>query len=669
MFKKVLVANRGEIACRIFKTLKRLGIGSVAVYSEADTRALHVEQADEAVCLGPAPAHASYLCPEKIVAACRKTGAEAVHPGYGFLSERADFRRLLDQEGLTFIGPPLEAIERMGDKIVSKRTANEAGVSTVPGSDGESEEEGAIAQARAIGYPVMIKASAGGGGKGMRIAWTDEEVREGFARARSEALSSFGDGRLFIEKYIQHPRHIEIQILGDRHGHLISLGERECSIQRRNQKVIEEAPSPFLHEDTRRRMEAQALALGQAVGYFSAGTVEFIVDRDQNFYFLEMNTRLQVEHPVTELVTGVDLVEEMVRVAQGLPLSVSQDEVTRRGWAIEARLYAENPRRGFLPSTGRLTRYRPPPSSSNPDITIREDTGVFEGDTLSVYYDPMMAKLITHGPDRGAAIEAMATALDAFEIRGVHHNLSFLSTLMDHPKFREGDFSTHFIADTFPEGFEGNEDRGGRYGRILEAVALFLDHKDNARRRAITGQIPGKKIVFNPVRMVHGLGPPRRAEIQGDTPSQITVAFEGEAPFFIEGDWTAGQSCFIGKVFGEKVCVQITPVPNGFHLSYRGYERTLHVYTPLEAAMLDKMPEKTTGVATRFAKCPMPGLVVRVCIEEGQQVELGDPLLVVEAMKMENIVRAERAGRVKTLLVKGGQSLAAEATILEFEGA
>src|SRR5271163_4070695 len=489
MFKRILIANRGEIACRIIKSARRMGIATVAVYSEADRDALHVEMADEAILIGPPAAAESYLSIDKIVEACRKTGAEAVHPGYGFLSEREAFPRALHKAGIVFIGPNLRAIEAMGDKIESKKAAAKANVSTVPGHLGVIEDDKhAVKIADEIGYPVMIKASAGGGGKGMRIAHSKAEVSEGFARARSEAKSSFGDDRVFVEKFIVNPRHIEIQVLGDKHGHVIYLGERECSIQRRNQKVIEEAPSPLIDAETRRRMGEQAVALAKGVDYDSAGTVEFVAGQDRSFYFLEMNTRLQVEHPVTELVTGVDLVEEMIRSAAGEPLRLKQADVKLAGWAVESRVYAEDPTRGFLPSTGRLTRYRPPAEGTHDGVTVRNDTGVFEGGEISIHYDPMIAKLVTHAPNRLGAIDAQATALDAFVIDGIRHNIPFLSALMQHPRWREGRLSTGFIAEEFPDGFQPLVAKGETERRLAVAAA-HIDHTLNERKRRISGQL------------------------------------------------------------------------------------------------------------------------------------------------------------------------------------
>src|SRR5262245_55293573 len=494
MFKRILIANRGEIACRIIKTARRMGIATVADYSDADRDALHVEMADEAVAIGPPPAAESYLQIDKIIAACKATGAEAVHPGYGFLSEREAFPIALEKAGLVFIGPNPRAIAAMGDKIESKKAAAKAKVSTVPGHLGVIEDEReAVRIAREIGFPVMIKASAGGGGKGMRIAHSADEVAEGFTRARSEAKSSFGDDRVFIEKFIVDPRHVEIQVLGDKHGNVIYLGERECSIQRRNQKVLEEAPSPLLDEGTRARMGQQAVALAKAVGYDSAGTVEFVAGQDKSFFFLEMNTRLQVEHPVTELVTGIDLVEQMIRVAAGEPLSIKQNDVKLRGWAVASRVYAEDAYRTFLQSIGRLTRYHPPAETSTNGVTIRNDTGVYEGGEISIDYDPMIAKLVTHAPTREAAIDAQGRALDAFYIDGIRHNIPFLSAVMAHPRWRAGTLSTGFIAEEFPEGFHPIAPEGER-ARVIAAVAAAVDHVIGERKRRISGQMSGRLV-------------------------------------------------------------------------------------------------------------------------------------------------------------------------------
>src|SRR5664279_1300084 len=574
MFKRILIANRGEIACRIIKTARKMGIESVAVYSEADKDALHVEMADTAVLIGPPPAAQSYLVIEKIIAACKESGAEAVHPGYGFLSEREAFPKALEAAGIVFIGPNPKAIAAMGDKIESKKAAAAAHVSTVPGHLGVIEDDNeAIVIAEQIGYPVMIKASAGGGGKGMRIAYSKAEVAEGFARSKSEAKSSFGDDRMFIEKFITDPRHIEIQVLGDKHGNVIYLGERECSIQRRNQKVIEEAPSPLLDEATRAKMGEQAVALAKAVGYDSAGTVEFVAGQDRSFFFLEMNTRLQVEHPVTELITGVDLVEQMIRVAAGEKLSIAQKDVTLTGWAVESRVYAEDPFRNFLPSIGRLVKYRPPLESSVEGITVRNDTGVQEGGEISIYYDPMIAKLVTHASSRAAAIEAQSTALDSFYIDGIRHNIPFLSALMNHPRWRSGNLSTGFIAEEFPKGFAVRVPEG-EVARRLAAVAAAIDHVLGERKRQISGQLAGRPVQRERRRAVWL----ERAEIA----LEITREAEGIAVRFVDADgtlghrhhlasaWAPGDPVWQGIMDGQLVAVQVRPVPNGFRLAHQG---------------------------------------------------------------------------------------------------
>ncbi|HWV43596.1 acetyl/propionyl/methylcrotonyl-CoA carboxylase subunit alpha [Pseudorhodoplanes sp.] len=667
MFKRILIANRGEIACRIIKTARRMGISTVAVYSDADRDALHVEMADEAVHIGPPAAAESYLVIDKIIAACKATGAEAVHPGYGFLSEREAFPKALEEHGIVFIGPNPKAIAAMGDKIESKKAAAAAKVSTVPGYLGEiADPEEAARIADEIGYPVMIKASAGGGGKGMRIAYSRQEVAEGFARARSEAKSSFGDDRVFVEKFIVDPRHIEIQVLGDKHGNVIYLGERECSIQRRNQKVIEEAPSPLLDEATRRKMGEQAVALAKAVGYDSAGTVEFVAGQDRSFYFLEMNTRLQVEHPVTELVTGIDLVEQMIRVAAGEVLSIKQSDVKLVGWAVESRVYAEDPYRGFLPSTGRLVRYRPPAEMQKDGITVRNDTGVYEGGEISLFYDPMIAKLVTHGPDRTAAIDAQADALDAFYIDGIRHNIPFLSALMAHPRWRSGMLSTGFIAEEFPDGFHGVAPEG-EAAHVLAAVASAVDHVLGERKRQISGQMPHRLVMRERQRAVWLNETEYKLDVTR-TNGAIEVAFRnGDAHIHkLQSDWKPGDPVWFGTVDGKRVAVQVTPVPNGFDVAYRGAQARAYVYTESEAAYARLMPVKKAADTGKSLLCPMPGLVVSIAVAEGQEVKAGETLAVVEAMKMENVLRAERDGTVKKIHAKKGDSLAVDAVIMEF---
>jgi len=668
MFKKILIANRGEIACRVMKTARRMGIATVAVYSEADANALHARMADEAVAIGPAPAAQSYLSIDKIIDACKRTGAEAVHPGYGFLSERAEFARALADAGIVFIGPNVHAIEAMGDKIESKKFAAKAKVSTVPGRLSVIEDEKhAVKIANEIGYPVMIKASAGGGGKGMRIAASAGEVAEGFARAKSEAKSSFGDDRVFIEKFIVNPRHIEIQVLADKHGHVIHLNERECSIQRRNQKVIEESPSPLLDDKTRAAMGAQAVALAKAVGYDSAGTVEFVAGQDKSFYFLEMNTRLQVEHPVTELVTGIDLVEQMIRVAAGEKLAIKQSDVKRNGWAIESRIYAEDPYRGFLPSVGRLVRYRPPEEGKRGGASVRVDAGVEEGGGISLYYDPLVAKLVTHAPDRAGAIEAMSDALDAFAIEGVEHNIPFLAAVMQKSRFREGRLSTGFIAKEFPDGFKGIVPEGDTL-QALAAVAAQLDLVYGERKRRISGQLTGRPVTREKDRVVRVAGKEVKLEILRQD-AAVAVRFAepgGKRPMLLQSDWKPGDPLWRGLIDGREAAMHARPLPNGFQLGYRGAREKIYVYTEREAALARQMPERKTADSGKFVRSPMPGLVLSIAVAAGQEVKVGDTLAVVEAMKMENVLRAERDGTIKTITVKPGDSVAVDAAILEF---
>jgi propionyl-CoA carboxylase alpha chain len=671
MFKKILIANRGEIACRVMKTARKMGIKTVAVYSDADRDALHVDMADEAVHIGPPPAAQSYLIIEKIVEACKQTGAEAVHPGYGFLSEREAFPIALEKAGVVFIGPNPGAIAAMGDKIESKKAAAKAKVSTVPGYMGEIDDtKHAIKIAEEIGYPVMMKASAGGGGKGMRIAFNRREVEEGYPLAKSEAKSSFGDDRMFIEKFIIDPRHIEIQLIGDKHGNVVYLGERECSIQRRNQKVIEEAPSPLLDEKTRRAMGEQAVALAKAVGYDSAGTVEFVAGQDKSFFFLEMNTRLQVEHPVTELITGVDLVELMIRSAAGEKLPIKQSDVRLNGWAVESRVYAEDPFRSFLPSIGRLIKYRPPKEEVRDGLTVRNDTGVFEGGEISMFYDPMIAKLVTHGPTRIAAIDAQADALDAFYIDGIQHNVPFVSALMHHPRWREGRLSTGFIAEEYPEGFRARRAEGEQLS-VLIAVAAAIDHRHNVRRRQISHQMANGAVRFAKRRVVDVGGQRQAIEISGGEGDLLHVGFIGgdgavEQSVSVSSAWSAGEPVWHGQVGGRTVAVQVRPFLNGATLSYRGIQSPVYVYTEKEAELASLMPVKAAADMSKFLLCPMPGLVKAINTSVGQDVKAGDALAVVEAMKMENILRAERDGTVKKVNAKPGDSLAVDAVILEF---
>jgi propionyl-CoA carboxylase alpha chain len=672
VFKKILIANRGEIACRIIKTARKMGIRTVALYSDADADALHKEMADEAVNIGPGPAAQSYLLAEKVIEAAKATGAEAIHPGYGFLSENAAFAETLSAAGLTFIGPNVAAIRAMGDKITSKKFAAEAKVSTVPGYLGVIVDAAeAVRIADEIGYPVMIKASAGGGGKGMRIAHSQAEIAEGFQLATSEARSSFGDDRVFIEKFVENPRHIEIQVLGDKHGNVVHLFERECSIQRRNQKVIEEAPSPFLDDATRAAMGAQAVALARAVNYESAGTVEFIVDQNRNFYFLEMNTRLQVEHPVTELITGVDLVEQMIRVAAGEALPFQQSKLKIHGWAVEARVYAEDPIRNFMPSIGRLVRYRPPAEGVQDGITIRNDTGVYEGGEISLYYDPMIAKLITHASTRAQAISAMASALDAFYIDGIRHNIPFLAAIMQHPRWQAGELSTSFIAEEFEGGFATRApDRASR--DTLACIAASIDHLGNERRRKITGQMDGDTVHFADARVVLIGGEAVFLRVEGTLGEPLRIGLlsengETHASVEVVSAWWPGDPVWRGTIDGKPLAVQVRFILNGVELTHAGLVAEARVYTEREAELAALMPKKQAADTSKVLRCPMPGLVRAINVGAGQAVKAGDPLCTVEAMKMENILRAERDATVKAVKAKPGDSLAVDAVIMEFE--
>ena len=680
MFSKILIANRGEIACRVIKTARQMGITTVAVYSDADVRALHVRLADEAVNIGPPAAAQSYLLSDRIIAACKATGAQAVHPGYGFLSENPAFARELEAAGIAFIGPNVRAIEVMGDKIASKKFAEKAGVNTVPGDlsvirDGEH----ALQVAEKIGFPVMIKASAGGGGKGMRIAFSAKDVSEGFAAAVSEARASFGDDRIFIEKFIEQPRHIEIQVLADSHGNTLYLGERECSIQRRNQKVIEEAPSSFLDEKTRKAMGEQSVALAKAVDYRSAGTVEFIVDKDRNFYFLEMNTRLQVEHPVTEMITGIDLVEQMIRVAAGETLKLKQSDIKLNGWAIEARIYAEDPYREFLPSTGRLVRYRPPQETSHEGVTIRNDTGVYEGGEISVYYDPMIAKLCTHADTRRRAISAMGEALNRFIIDGIEDNIPFLASLMRHPRWVKGDISTGFIAEEYPDGF-GQTRLPEDILRILIVAAAAIDQTLNLRKRKISGQMSGEKVTFSSSRVVAIGDISQHVRIEHDGDRLMRVIFEnsdsgmnanGSTGCGIEvgvtSNWAPGQALWRAQINGSEVYVQVRSILNGHKLTYQGAEVEAHVYTRREAELNALMPVKAVPDTSKLLLCPMPGQVVSLAVEVGDQVKAGDKLCIVEAMKMENILRAERDCCVESIGCAAGDILGVDDIMMTFE--
>ncbi len=666
MFHKILIANRGEIAVRVIKTARRMGIRTVAVFSEADRDALHVEMADESVAIGPAPAAQSYLVAENIIAACKATGAEAVHPGYGFLSENGAFAAALEKSGIVFIGPNPAAIAAMGDKIESKKLAAKAKVATVPGFLGAIESAAEATRiADDIGYPVMIKASAGGGGKGMRIAKSRAEVAEGFTRARSEAKSAFGDDRVFIEKFIADPRHVEIQVLGDKHGSIIHLGERECSIQRRNQKVVEESPSSLLDAKTREKMGAQAVALAKAVGYDSAGTVEFVAAQDRSFYFLEMNTRLQVEHPVTELVTGIDLVEQMIRVAAGEKLAIKQGDVKLTGAAVETRIYAEDPVRDFLPSIGRLVRFQPP---AEEDGKVRIDTGVAEGGEISIHYDPMIAKLITHAPTRAAAIELQAAALDRFAIDGVRHNIPFLSALMDHPRWQAGKLSTGFIAEEYPTGFHFSPPDGAG-ATLLVAVSAAIDHRLAARKRKISGQLGRAKVEVGRVVRLGDREYTTETNDDGVTIVRFGDGKQGKrlpVHLRVKSRWKPGEVVWCGTVGDREVAVQVRPLMNGLRLQWRGTEADARVMTPREAGYAHLMPEKRAADSFQLVRSPMPGLVLSVAVKEGQAVKAGEALVVVEAMKMENVLRADHDGTVKKLHAKPGDSVAVDAVILEF---
>ncbi|WP_439484979.1 biotin carboxylase N-terminal domain-containing protein [Blastomonas fulva] len=661
---KILIANRGEIACRVIRTAKKMGIKTVAVYSDADARSPHVEMADEAVHIGPSPAAQSYLLADKIIEVCKQTGADAVHPGYGFLSERTSFAEALKAAGITFIGPPPGAIAAMGDKIESKKLALQAGVNVVPGFVGEIDDtEHAVRIAGEIGYPVMMKASAGGGGKGMRLAYNEQDVREGFEATKREGLASFGDDRVFIEKFILQPRHIEIQVLGDQHGNIVYLGERECSIQRRHQKVVEEAPSPFVTPEMRKKMGEQAVALARAVGYYSAGTVELIVSgadtTGDGFYFLEMNTRLQVEHPVTELVTGLDLVEQMIRVANGEPLAFTQEEVTLTGWAVENRVYAEDPYRGFLPSIGRLVRYNPPKQKKG----VRVDDGVEEGGEVSIHYDPMIAKLITYGDTRIEAIDRQIKAIDRFELEGPGHNLDFVSALMQHPRFRSGNITTGFIAEEYPDGFHGAP-ASPKLLQRLAAIAAFIATAEADRALRVSGQLGNR------------LTPPSEWRVrQGDVAMEVSVSedaivVDGEVVDMAMG-YTPGDRMAIADFGDEDVsdelAVKVLRTRTGFALTARGAQHRFEVLPAHVAQHARHMIEKVPPDLSRFLLCPMPGLLVKLHVAEGDKVQPGQPLAIVEAMKMENILRAEKAATVKTISAAEGDSLAVDAVILELE--
>jgi len=661
MFEKILIANRGEIACRVIKTARKMGIKTVAVYSDADKEALHVRMADEAVHIGPAPSAESYLIADNIIAACKETGAQAVHPGYGFLSENSAFCTALADNGITFIGPGKVAIESMGDKITSKKIAAEAGVSTVPGYTGIIKDaDHAVEIAQDIGYPVMLKASAGGGGKGMRVVWNDDECRDGFVRAANEAKSSFGDDRVFAEKFVQEPRHIEIQVLADGHGNVVYLGERECSIQRRHQKVIEEAPSPFLDEATRKAMGEQSVALAKAVDYQSAGTVEFIVDAERNFYFLEMNTRLQVEHPVTEKITGLDLVELMIRVANGEELPLKQEDVKLTGWSMEARVYAEDPFRNFMPSIGRLTKYMPPEETD----TVRVDTGIEEGSEVSMYYDPMIAKLVTYGKDRNAAIDAMCDALDNYYIRGVNHNISFLNALFAHERFIEGRLTTNFIAEEYPDGFFAG-DVPQSDPTLAITVAACVNRAQMDRAALISGQLPSHERLVNDDWVV----------VVGDDYHDVNVieseegftVTQGKVVHNVATNWQIGDSLFHANINGKDLTFQVDPDGPAYKLFHRGAEVRALPLSPRMAELNRFMLKKVPPDLSKFLLSPMPGLLVKMTVNVGDEIKAGEELAVVEAMKMENSLRAEEDVVVAKVLAEQGESLVVDQPILEFE--
>jgi propionyl-CoA carboxylase alpha chain len=662
MFKKILIANRGEIACRVIKTAHKMGIKTVAVYSEADRDSLHVELADEGVCIGPAASKESYLVIDKIIAACKETGAEAVHPGYGFLSENAEFSRRLEEEGIIFIGPKHYSVGQMGDKIASKKLAKEANVNTIPGyADAIDTAEQAVEIAKGIGYPVMIKASAGGGGKGLRVAFDDKECFEGFTSCRNEAKTAFGDDRILIEKYVLEPRHIEIQVLGDAHGNTVYLHERECSIQRRHQKVIEEAPSPFIDPATRKAMGEQAVALAKAVNYQSAGTVEFVVGADKSFYFLEMNTRLQVEHPVTEMITGLDLVEQMIRVAAGEKLSFTQADLKINGWSMECRINAEDPFRGFLPSTGRLVKFDPPAAV---DGHVRVDTGVYDGGEISMYYDSMIAKLIVHGATREQAISRMRGALNAFVIRGISSNIPFQSALMQHPRFQSGNFNTGFIAEEYPQGFDASmvphDDPA-----LLISVAAFVHRRYIDRAAKVSGQLAGheRKVGDDWVVLRNG-----EQHLVNATPVNggYVIEYKGEK-YEVVSNWRLGQPIMHGTCNGEEFTLQLERHNMKYRLFHWGAQVDLTVLTAHAASLLALMPEKAPPDLSKFLLSPMPGLLREISVKEGQEVKAGEKLAVIEAMKMENILKADQDCKVKKLVAKTGESLSVDQVIIEFE--
>ncbi|MEE9446526.1 MAG: acetyl/propionyl/methylcrotonyl-CoA carboxylase subunit alpha [Arenicellales bacterium] len=663
LFKKILIANRGEIACRAMRTAQKMGIATVAVYSDADKRAKHVREADEALYLGGNAPSESYLNIDKIIAACQTTGADAVYPGYGFLSENAEFAKRLAAENITFIGPNVRAIEAMGDKITSKIIAEKAGVNVIPGHTAVLKDaEEAVTLANQFGYPVMLKASAGGGGKGMRVAYNDEECRDGFARAASESLSSFGDDRMFIEKYIEQPRHIEIQLIADTHGNVLTLNERECSIQRRHQKVIEEAPSPFIDDATRKAMSEQAVLLAKAVDYVSAGTVELIVDTQQNFFFLEMNTRLQVEHPVTEMITGLDLIELMIRAAAGEKLPLQQSEVKRDGWAIEARVYAENPSRNFVPSIGRLKRYVEP---NNENQTVRVDAGIDEGDEISMFYDPMISKLITHAPTRDEAIDAMQLALDQYTIQGVETNIGFLSSILQQPRFIKGELDTDFIADLYPDGYDATLNAPDTLDALIPLLVL-IHYRYSLRASELTGQLPhhtytvSRNWVAVDQHDVH-----HDVEIC-QTDDQIRLEYQGQH-YFIEDSWTLGEPRYTGNINGRTISAQIRREQYHYVLSHKGYRLDARVLTPNIAALSRLMPPKKEIDLSKFLLSPMPGLLINLDLKVGDKIHAGSELAVIEAMKMENSIRADEDCIIKAVFCKAGDVLEVDQKIIEFE--
>ncbi|MBT8605752.1 acetyl-CoA carboxylase biotin carboxylase subunit [Polynucleobacter paneuropaeus] len=674
MFKKILIANRGEIACRVIKTAQKMGIKTVAVYSEADKEARHVQMADESVCIGPAPSRESYLVMDRIIQACKDTGAEAVHPGYGFLSENELFAKRCEEEGIVFIGPKYQSIAAMGDKIASKKLALEAKVNTIPGhNEAIATTEEAVKIAQGIGYPVMIKASAGGGGKGLRVAFNDKEAAEGFAACKTEAMSSFGDDRIFIEKFVEGPRHIEIQVLGDAHGNIVYLGERDCSIQRRHQKVIEEAPSPFIDPATRKAMGEQAVALAKAVNYQSAGTVEFVVGKDKSFYFLEMNTRLQVEHPVTEGITGLDLVEQMIRVAAGEKLAFKQEDVKLDGWSMECRINADDPFRNFLPSTGRLVKYRPPAEQDG----VRVDTGVYEGGEIPMYYDSMIAKLIVHGKDRAEVIQKMRDALNNFVIRGIHSNVPFQAALLQHPRFVSGDFTTGFIAEEYPQGFKKDSVQPADPNR-LAALAAFMRYRYLEHIKLIDGQLAGHEMVIakqfvivSSKRVGASEDPyelPARIELKQGVYSVYIDAADGLSRYDIESTWRPGDITLHARINGtSKITAQVERRGVKYHLVLDGAQYDCMVLSPLGAELQRRMPVKLPPDTSKLVLSPMPGLLTKIFVKAGESVTAGQKLAAIEAMKMENTLSAVQDGIISEICAKEGDSLTVDQLIIRFQ--